>query len=76
MKLEKVWVDSIFGRYKGIVIKKMGKIARVQLVGYPFGSYPNGKDVNVPIIRLSPRGEDLKEPDLYAGIGSTGHKFP
>jgi hypothetical protein len=54
-KMKKVWVESIFGRYKGIVIKEAGRIATVQLVGYPFGSYPNGKDVIVPINRLTER---------------------
>jgi hypothetical protein len=56
-EMKKVWVNSIFGTYKGIIIKedKDGRLATVQLVGYPFGSYPNGKDIIVPICKLTER---------------------
>jgi hypothetical protein len=57
MNIEKVWVNSIFGCYKGIVIERKGKNAKVQLVGYPFGSYPNGKELDIPTERLSERGQ-------------------
>jgi len=53
--LKKVWVTSLFATLKGLVLSECGGEAQVELVGYPFGSHPNGKVITVPVSRLSQR---------------------
>ena len=53
-KVKKVWVNSLFGRFKGIQDKD-----GVQLVGYPFGSYPEGKRIECPEDRITSRQSAL-----------------
>jgi len=55
MKLKKVWVNSIFGTYKGLILNKKENQATVELVGYRFGNHPNGKIIQVPLGRMSER---------------------
>lgn len=57
MRLEKVWVSILMcGSYKGLILEKTSKIAKIELVGYPFGTHPNGKILNnVPLDRLTRR---------------------
>ena len=55
MKLRKVWVTNLFGTYKGLILKNEGNQLEVELVGYPFGTHPNGKIIQVPSERISER---------------------
>lgn len=52
--MKKIWVVSLFGRLKAVV-PDLNKPEEVQIVGHPFGSYPNGKWMEVPIERQEVR---------------------
>lgn len=53
--MKKIWIQTLFGNYKGLLLEKKGKWARVEFVGYPFGSHPNGLPKLVPLERISRR---------------------
>lgn len=50
--MKKIWIKTLFKNYKGLLLKKEGKWARVEFVGYPFGTYPNGLIKLVPLERI------------------------
>lgn len=54
-EMKKVWVDTLFGKFKGVIVSEERDEAVVQLVGYPFGSYPNDSEINVIKDNISER---------------------
>ncbi|MHA1704084.1 MAG: hypothetical protein ACTSWK_17670 [Promethearchaeota archaeon] len=55
--MKKIWVKILFATYKAILIESRELFSTVQLVGYPFGSYPNGKTIQVPNDRYFERAK-------------------
>lgn len=55
--MKKVWVKTLFKKYKALLISKKGKWARIEFVGYPFGTHPNGLMKLVPLERISRRNK-------------------
>lgn len=53
--MKKIWIQTLFEKHKGILIKKYKHWADVEFVGYPFGSHPNGLIKTVPLDRISRR---------------------